>query len=124
MSSWRYLTSDEVLEISRPHGVSEVVNLDKLDACTGAPSQSFAGVDLYPTIMDKATAIAYAIAKIYHPFLDGNKRAAAASVLAMCYVNGYSPKVTQFELVAVILLVAEGQISRDDLSGFIRGKLL
>ncbi|WP_285500533.1 Fic family protein [Actinokineospora sp. NBRC 105648] len=104
--------------------MSEVVNLDKLDACTGAPSQSFAGVDLYPTIMDKATAIAYAIAKIYHPFLDGNKRAAAASVLAMCYVNGYSPKVTQFELVAVILLVAEGQISRDDLSGFIRGKLL
>ena len=38
--------------------------------------QSFGGIDLYPTIINKSARMAFAICK-NHPFVDGNKRVAA-----------------------------------------------
>ena len=37
--------------------------------------QSFDGIDLYPTIIEKSARMAHSICK-NHPFVDGNKRTA------------------------------------------------
>lgn len=42
--------------------------------------QSFGGVDLYPTLEDKASALLYFIVK-NHSFIDGNKRIGATIFL-------------------------------------------
>jgi death-on-curing protein len=88
-----------------------------------APAQTFDGSDLYPEIADKAAAVSFAIAKIYHPFIDGNKRAASIAMLTTCYMNGFVPMITQTELVAVIMLVAQGDAGRDELAEFLRDRM-
>ena len=44
--------------------------------------QTFGDVDLYPTIFEKAAAIAESII-INHPFIDGNKRTGFLAMLAI-----------------------------------------
>lgn len=95
-----------------------------------APAASFGGVELHRDMAAKAAALAFAVAKIHHPFVDGNKRAAAIGLLATCWLNGYRPMLTQAELVALILVIVEpntGDIDDDDareqIADFIRGRL-
>jgi death on curing protein len=83
----------------------------------------FGGQDLYPQISDKAAIVCFNIAKTYHPFVDGNKRAAAVALLATCYLNGFVPMLTQSELVAVIMLVAEGGLSHENLAAFLQSRM-
>lgn len=82
-----------------------------------SPRQTFDGSDLYPEISDKAAIVSFNIAKTYHPFIDGNKRAAAISLLATCYLNGFVPMLTQADLVAVIMLVVQGDMEQRDWPG-------
>jgi death-on-curing protein len=123
VASWRYLTSDELVQLGQKHSVGPVVDRGKLDACVAAPAATFDGCDLYPEIADKAAAICFAIVKSYHPFLDGNKRAAAIAMLMTCYINGFVPMITQSELVALIVLVAKGDATREDLAEFLRDRM-
>ena len=44
-----------------------------LESAIARPYQTFGGNDLYPTVFEKAAAIAESIV-INHPFVDGNKR--------------------------------------------------
>lgn len=50
---------------------------------------TFGGVDLYPTIFDKAAALIQSLI-LNHPFDDGNKRTAITSCARFLYLNGYS----------------------------------
>lgn len=52
------------------------------------PQQSVLGDDAYPTIAEKAAAYGYFIAE-GQPFLDGNKRTAALSMITFLDLNGY-----------------------------------
>lgn len=59
-----------------------------LDAALQNPRQTFGGKDLYPTLEEKAAILYYGLNK-NHPFRNGNKRIATASLLTFLYVNGY-----------------------------------
>jgi death-on-curing protein len=85
-----------------------------------SPAHTFDGQELYPAISDKAAIVCFNIAKTYHPFVDGNKRAAAVALLGTCYMNGFVPPLSQADLVAVIVLVAEGRMAQEDLATFLR----
>jgi len=56
---------------------------------TEKPRAGFGGVDLYPTLFDKAAAVFEALCN-YHVFVDGNKRAAIAVLEYFLRQNGYS----------------------------------
>ena len=43
-----------------------------LDSAVNSPLQSFSGVDLYPTLLEKAVRLGFGLIK-NHPMLDGNK---------------------------------------------------
>jgi death on curing protein len=88
-----------------------------------SPAQTFGGRDLYPEIADKAAVVSFNIAKVYHPFVDGNKRTASIALLATCYLNGFVPKITQAELVALIMLVVQDGMDRDALVEFLRERM-
>jgi death-on-curing protein len=119
--------------------VSEVISLhEKLVAATGGSPglrdigllesavlgcyQSFGNVDLYPSIIEKAARIAYAVAK-NHPFIDGNKRVAVTSMLVMLRLNQIVLSYTQDELITLGLGIADGSISYDEIRGWINGHL-
>lgn len=51
-----------------------------LESALAAPMQSFDGVDIYPTLWQKAARLAFGLVK-NHPFVDGNKRIGAHAML-------------------------------------------
>lgn len=57
-----------------------------LESCIESPLQTFGTVDLYPTLTEKLTALFYFLIK-NHPFQNGNKRIALATLLAVLYLN-------------------------------------
>ena len=59
-----------------------------LDSALNNPRQTFDGKELYPTLEEKAAILYYGLNK-NHPFRNGNKRIATASLMTFLYMNGY-----------------------------------
>ena len=58
-----------------------------LESALGNPQQTFSGQDLYPTLVEKGAILYYSLIK-NHPFKNGNKRTATATLLVFMYING------------------------------------
>ena len=100
-------------------GSSELRDEGLLDSAISAPFQSFGGVDLYPDMILKAARLGFGLIK-NHPFVDGNKRIGAHSMLAFLEVNGVSLEYKDEELIKIILSVASGESSDEDLASWLR----
>ena len=106
------LSKDDILflheELINRYGGSHGVRDDKLlDSALAAPFQSFGGIELYPTIEDKAARLGFGLA-VNHPFHDGNKRIGAKAMLALLDINGISLSCTSEELSDIFLSLASG----------------
>jgi death on curing protein len=85
-----------------------------------APGAEFAGVELYPDLLDKAAVLCVRLAR-NHPLPDGNKRVAYLAVLEFLSRNGvaWTPP-TADETVATIEGVAAGRVSEPELADWLR----
>ena len=70
-------------------GMPGVRSRDLLESAVFQPQQSAFGEDAYSSFASKAAAYGFFIAQ-NQPFIDGNKRTAAASMLAFLYLNGFA----------------------------------
>ena len=95
-------------------GTDGVRDYNLLDSALETPFQSFAGVELYPTIQAKAARLGYGLIK-NHTMLDGNKRIGAHTMLIFLALNGIEMKYTQKELYETVLSVAEGSLEYEGL---------
>jgi len=66
-----------------------------------------------------AAAIGYGLARD-HPFNDGNKRVAFVVMVVFLGLNGLDLKVSETEVVTVVLALAAGGLSEDELAGWLR----
>ena len=66
--------------IAQSGGSSEIRDEGLLESALNAPCQTFSGMELYPTIVDKAARLGYSLIK-NHAFVDGNKRIGAHAML-------------------------------------------
>ena len=66
-----------------------------------------------------AAAYGFGIAK-NHPFVDGNKRAAFASIIVFLGLNGIDFAVPPENATAMILSLAAGEVSQQSLARWIR----
>lgn len=94
-----------------------------LESAVHAPFQTFGGIDLYPTVFDKAAQLCFGIAKD-HPFRDGNKRTALHSMLVFLDVNGISIDYDARTMEELIIAVATGDMSAAELSDWIKNHSL
>ena len=85
-----------------------------LDSALAAPFQTFDGQPLYPSLQQKAARLCYGLV-MDHPFLDGNKRIGAHAMLVFLALNGIELDYTQEELSAIILRIAAGEASSEEL---------
>ncbi|WP_165056640.1 MULTISPECIES: type II toxin-antitoxin system death-on-curing family toxin [unclassified Adlercreutzia] len=108
--------------IAKFGGLDGVRDEGLLESALAQPFQTFGGEDLYPTLAQKAARYAYGIASS-HPFLDGNKRAAAAVMGAFLRLNGCCFRPRHDELLAIMMGVAGGSVSYDELSDWIQSVL-
>lgn len=120
----RYLTLNEVLEVHRQvvaqsGGAEGLMHLPALESALAQPQMTFDSADLYPTLVDKAVALGYALIK-NHPFLDGNKRTGHAAMEVFLVLNGYEIRAPVDEQERVILQVAASEIEREELTAWLR----
>jgi death-on-curing protein len=106
-------------QIERVGGLPGLGDEGMLDSALQQPFATFDGVDLYPTIVEKAARYAFGIVK-NHPFADGNKRTGAVSMVAFLRLNHYRCKPRHKNLEQIILDVASGAAGYDELVAFVR----
>lgn len=68
-----------------------------LESCLAAPFQTFGGKGLYPGLVPRASILFYLMVK-NHPFQNGNKRIAMATLFYFLYKNRKWMKVDNQEL--------------------------
>jgi death-on-curing protein len=87
-----------------------------------APYQTFSGVDLFPTLLEKGVRLGFGLVS-NHPFVDGNKRIGILIMLVFFEMNGILIDFTDDEVVDMALGVASGKYSYNDLLSIVNAKL-
>lgn len=77
---------------------------------------------MYAGLPEKAAALGFSIAQ-NHAFLDGNKRVAHASMETFLVLNGFEIEATVDEQERLMIDVAAGRTSREQLTSWLRGHL-
>ena len=92
---------------------------DSFKSSIGQIYQTFDGVDLYPSVEEKAAMLLYLVTN-NHSFSDGNKRIAATLFLWFMQNNGIlynsdgSKRISNGTLVAITLMIAESRPEEKD----------
>ena len=94
--------------IQETGGIDGVRDIGLLESAVNAPLQSFDGIDMYPSVQQKAARLGFGLIK-NHAFIDGNKRIGAHAMLVFLALNRISLCYTQEELIQIILQVAAGE---------------
>lgn len=85
-----------------------------LESALSSPFQSFGDVESFPSIQQKAVRLGFGLIK-NHAFVDGNKRIGAHVMLVFLELNGVAMNYTQTDLSDIILDVASGKCSFEEL---------
>ena len=109
--------------IERYGGVHGIRDENMLDSAINAPFQSFGDQDLFPTVIEKSVRLGYGLVK-NHPFIDGNKRIGALSMLTLLDLNHLSLDSSNEELASVFLCIAEGTLDLDGLLKWVMNKII
>ncbi len=120
----RYLSVSEVIELHRlilnQSGGSEGIrDPAALHSAVGQPLQTFDGIDLYPTVLEKAAALGFFLCR-NHAFVDGNKRIGHASLEVMLVLNGLELSASTDEQEKVMLRLADGAMNREEFTAWVR----
>ena len=92
---------------------------DSFKSSIGQIYQTFDGLDLYPSVEEKAAMLLYLVTK-NHSFSDGNKRIAATLFLwfmqnnSILYNSDGSKRISKGALVALTLMIAESRPEEKD----------
>ena len=121
-----YATYENAMEVIRElhekFGGSTLFGNEKDDSfksSIGQIYQTFGGVDLYPSVEEKAAMLLYLVTK-NHSFSDGNKRIAATLFLWFLNGNGIlynedgTKRIADNTLVALTLMIAESRTEEKD----------
>lgn len=84
----------------------------------GNVEATFGGEFLHGTIFEMAAAYLYGTCR-NHPFVDGNKRTAAAAALTVLDLNGVEIVATEDDLYDLVIGVAEGRVTKEALAAFL-----
>ena len=112
----------EIEQLRNKFGSSELFGNEKDDSfksSIGQIYQTFDGVELYPSVEEKAAMLLYLVTK-NHSFSDGNKRIAATLFLWFMNNNGIlyredgSKRIADNTLVALTLMIAESRTEEKD----------
>ena len=124
----RYLTVGEVLEVydrvmKQSGGSVGILDLGSLESAVAQPRMTFIDEELYPTIVEKASALGYSLIQ-NHPFVDGNKRTRHAAMETFLVLNGFEISASESEQEKIILGVASGKVDRKNFTEWLRNHIV
>lgn len=98
-------------------GADGVRDIGLLESALGRPLNKFSYGET--DLAALAAAYAYGIAR-NHPFVDGNKRTAFASLIVFLGLNGIDFNVLPEQATGMILSMAAGEVSEESLARWIK----
>ena len=106
------------LLIENTGGLDGLRDNNMLESALLSAFQTFDGIDLYPTVLEKITRISYNLI-INHPFIDGNKRIGTYVLLVLLELNNIEIKLTDEEIVKIGVNIADGKMNDKKLLKYI-----
>ncbi len=100
-------------------GAYGVRDIGALDASLHMPQATFGGEFLHTTILEMAAAYGFHLCQ-NHPFLDGNKRTAGMVMFTFLQLNGIEPNASEPDYYTVMMSVASGQMSKEQLADWLQ----
>ncbi len=127
MRTIQYLSVEQVLALHGAlvqafGGAAGLRDRGRLEAAVARPAATFGGEDLYDDLAAKAAALMHSLV-LNHPFVDGNKRVGVAAAELFLSCNLQLLSVTDDELEALTLAVAQGTIEAEALAIWFRQRL-
>lgn len=124
----RFLSKRLVLAIHRDligsfggtHGLRDEAGLE---SALAQPQATFRRKQLHPTVAEQAAAYLFHLCQA-HPFVDGNKRVAFASMDVFLRLNGYRLTLSNDEAYELTMTVAQGEIGTGEIAAAIRDRLV
>ena len=122
-----YLTLEDLLEIHRrvienTGGSDGIRSIPLLDSAVARPQATFGGIDLYPSMPEKAAALLHSII-CNHPFVDGNKRAGFTAMDVFLRLNGYHLAGGEDEKYDFVMGIASEAISFSKIASWIEQRI-
>ena len=119
----RYLSLQEVITlhsllIAQSGGSSGLRDRGALESAVAQPEASFGGEELYQDLASKTAALGHSLIQ-NHPFVDGNKRIGHAAMEVFLLLNGHEIAASVDDQEKIILDVASGNVSRNELGEWI-----
>lgn len=121
----RILTEQKVLSLhkliaEKTGGDPGIRDMGLLSSALESPYATFDGVELYPTVEEKAARLGFTLIS-NHAFVDGNKRIGMLVMLVFLDVNNYHIRPTNDEVARVGIAVAAGYMKYESLLAWVRG---
>ncbi len=119
----RYITVFEAKEIhkrltAQTGGDSGLRDEGLLISAIKQCEQTFGGVELYPTVLEKAAVLGHSLIA-NHAFVDGNKRIGMLLMLTFLKINGYEFSVSSEDIADAGFATARGDLTRQMLCEWI-----
>ena len=109
-------------QLRRFGGLPGVRDEGLLDSALAQPFASFDGIELYPSLVEKAARYGYGVIR-NHPFADGNKRTGTALIFVFLRGNGIRFKPRADEFYDVVVSVADGSMAYEELAQWIEEQI-
>ncbi|WP_439489664.1 type II toxin-antitoxin system death-on-curing family toxin [Algoriphagus sp.] len=121
------ISEKEVLEIhailiENFGGADGVRDKGLLNSALNRPNQTFDGIELYATPIDKAAAILESIVK-NHPFTDGNKRTGYVLARLVLMEQKLDIYADQDEKYKFVIAISTGELSFDQIKEWLGQKV-
>ena len=115
-----FLNQEQVLRIhagsiQKHGGLDGLRDAGLLASALSMPQAKFGGQFLHDGISAMAAAYLFHLCK-NHPFADGNKRTAHGTAVTFLLINGYNITTDADETERMVLRVADGTISKQELT--------
>ena len=95
-------------------GSPGIRDYDLLESALSRPYATYDGMELYPTILEKASAILESLC-INHPFVDGNKRIAYTVYRLLLLSEGADVAASEDEKYKLVIAVSSGNADFDSI---------
>jgi len=123
-----FLDVDEVIELHASQlelfgGGAGLRDQGLLESAVAQPQASFGGHLAHDGLFAMAAAYLFHLVS-NHPFVDGNKRIALTAAEVFLLLNGHRLKATNVELERLTMGVADGSLSKDAVTEFIRAHVV
>jgi death on curing protein len=119
-----FLDVEEVIRlqqmvIDQSGGLPGIKDRGLIESAVAQPRMTSDGIDLYPTLAEKAAALGFSLA-CNHGFEDGNKRIGHAAMETFLVLNGYEIDASVDEQERVFFDLADRKLGREVFTAWVQ----